>query len=50
MKQHLAKILARIGDLAARNAVCAASLGRCLQLKEPKAVREKFLRKPLDKR
>ncbi|MCM1179476.1 MAG: hypothetical protein NC347_04410 [Clostridium sp.] len=49
MKQHLAKILVRIGDLAAKNAVCAASPGRCFQAKEPKAAREKYLQKMSEK-
>lgn len=49
MKQHIAKMLVKVGDLAAKNAVCAASPSRCFQPKEPKAAREKYLRKMLEK-
>lgn len=49
MKQHIAKMLVKVGDLAAKNAVCAVSPSRCFQPKEPKAAREKYLRKMSEK-
>ncbi len=36
MKQHIAKMLVKVGDFAAKNAVCAASPSRCFQPEEPK--------------
>lgn len=49
MKQYIVKMLVKVGDLVAKNAVCAASPGRCFQAKEPKAAREKYLQKMSEK-
>ena len=42
MKKIICKIVVRIGEIAAKRAVCASSPAYCYQSKEPEEARKKF--------